>query len=236
MMQMRLLDLFCGAGGATKGYQQAGFKVYGVDLSPQPRYIGDEFIQTDAIVYLRALMASGEIYNFNAIHASPPCQAYSRLKSLTTKMHVRLIDPVRNLLCEIGLPYVIENVEGAPLPNLPLFKTYTIMLCGNSFNLQVYRHRLFESNIPLKAKHHKKHVIKCVPQGRRPNSNEQFITVTGNFSGLRYAQAAMGIDWMRRHELSQAIPPAYTEYIGRQLMSVIHGRADLDRWAQSGKP
>lgn len=112
---MKLLDLFCGAGGCTKGYQRAGFYVRGVDKKNQPRYCGDEFMRADAIDYLRMIIDSGEINEFDVIHASPPCQEYSSLASLKTKTYDKLIQPVRDLLLETGKPYVIENVPGTTL-------------------------------------------------------------------------------------------------------------------------
>lgn len=145
---MRLLDLFSGAGGCTKGYQNAGFWVRGVDLKPQPRYVGQEFIQADALEYLHALIRTGEIKEFDAVHASPPCQAHTSLKTMwNAKQHQDLVAPTRDLLQATGLPYVIENVEGAPFG-------FSIRLCGTMFNLgsgdaELRRHRRFESNVFL---------------------------------------------------------------------------------------
>ncbi len=116
-MSMRLLDLFCGAGGCSAGYQRAGFEVAGVDIERQPRYCGDQFIQADALEYLTALIESGGIAEFDAVHASPPCQGYSATKVLKPVDHPMLIEDTRRLLQASGLPYVIENVPGAPLIN-----------------------------------------------------------------------------------------------------------------------
>lgn len=219
MTENWLLDLFCGAGGCAKGYQRAGFRVRGVDHKLMPRYIGEEFVQADAMEYLQSLIKSGEIAEFDAIHASPPCQDYSPLKSVTRKLYPRLIDATRSLCEESGMIYVIENVEGAPLANLPLFGTHSITLCGTMFpGLRVYRHRRFESNINLLAPPHPRHMVSTAKQGRPPEFDGQFVTVTGSCSGADYARRAMGIDWMSLSTLSQAIPPAYTEFIGRQLM------------------
>lgn len=205
---MRLLDLFCGAGGAAVGYHRAGFEVIGVDIKPQPRY-PFEFHKADALEFI---LTHG--WEFDAIHASPPCQAYSRLKGLTTKAHPELIEATRNALRSLyRKPYVIENVIGAPLQP-------AITLCGCSFNLQVYRERVFESNFALFSPGHRKHVAKCAKQGR-PVQPGEFITVAGCFSGVKFARKAMGIDWMMRDELRQAIPPAYTEFIGRQLIQIL---------------
>lgn len=132
----RLLDLFCGAGGCAKGYQRAGFHVTGVDIKPQPRYCGDEFHQADALEYLAA---HGR--EFDAIHASPPCQRYTMAQNAAKNAdaHPDLVDPVRDLLLSTRKPWIIENVVGAPLKN-------PAVLCGLSFGLKVRRHRLFETS------------------------------------------------------------------------------------------
>lgn len=125
------LDLFCKAGGATRGLQQAGFEVVGIDIEPQPRYVGDYFIQADALappVDLRA---------FDFIWASPPCQDYSSLKGFSGRERGKLIPAVRAALDASGSPYCIENVVGSELRD-------PIRLCGSSFGLGVWRHRLFE--------------------------------------------------------------------------------------------
>lgn len=144
MKERWLLDLFSGAGGATKGYQMAGFKVRGVDNRPQPRYVGEQFIQADALEYLAELIASGEIREFDAIHASPPCQAFTMAQNAARNAaaHPDLVTPIRQLLKTSGLPWLIENVVGAPLIN-------PVMLCGLALGVNVKRHRLFESNIFL---------------------------------------------------------------------------------------
>ena len=208
-----LLDLFSGAGGACKGYQMAGFKVRGVDLHAQPRYVGEQFIQADALEYLAGLIESGEIEEFDAIHASPPCQAYSWAAKRWKKIsRVDLVAPTRTLLQTTGLPYVMENVIGAPLG-------FAITLCGTMFNLRVIRHRLFESSYFLFAPHHPPH------QGTVRNGT--YVTVAGHGGdnikgrGSRAAkQEAMGINWMNDKELNESIPPKYTEHLGRQLMMI----------------
>lgn len=213
---MKLLDLFCGAGGAAQGYHQAGFDVTGVDIKHQPRY-PFSFIQADA---LGMLDDTEFLQQFDVIHASPPCQPYSIMKAVTARhgrQHPQLIEPVREKPDRAGLPYVIENVIGAPMKN-------AIVLCGAMFGLRTYRHRIFESNLLLLSspcKHLHNH--KTAKQGRRPADGE-FITVTGNFPGAAIGRQAMGIDWMRRAELTQAIPPAYTEYVGRQLINALKGQ------------
>lgn len=209
----RLLDLFSGAGGCTKGYQRAGFYVVGIDINPQPRYCGDEFVQADALEYV-----AKHGHEFDAIHASPPCQGYSRMRHVTGKEYPLLIEDVRTALRPTGKPYIIENVEDAPLIDY-------ILLCGTMFGLKTFRHRKFETSFFMMAPPHITHTLfgKASGQGRPITPERQYITVTGNFSGIKTGQRAMGIDWMSKRELTQAIPPAYTEYIGRHLMEVING-------------
>lgn len=211
---MRILDLFCGAGGAGMGYHRAGFEVVGVDISPQPRY-PFEFIQADALDYLKK---HGQ--EFDAIHASPPCQGYSSITPDKSK-HVYLIAPIREILKTTGKPYVIENVPGARkhLHN-------PLLLCGTMFGLNVIRHRYFETHpalwfTPYSCSHQKK-AVKC---GRTPDRLSQYHSIAGHFPDMDYAKDAMGIDWMKRHELAQAIPPAYTEWIGKELIAIFEASA-----------
>lgn len=206
----RLLDLFCGGGGAARGYQMAGFHVTGIDNRPQPRYAGDAFIQADALEYV-----AGHGHEYDVIHASPPCQAYSSMRHVTGKSYPDLVAPTRRALQATGKPFVIENVFGAPL-------LQPLMLCGTMFGLDVIRHRLFEICPEIYALtppccHNKS----CAKQGRAVKPG-QFITVTGSYSGAQFARDAMGIDWMSRAEMSQAIPPAYTLFIGQQLWDCRH--------------
>lgn len=198
-----LLDLFCKAGGAGMGYHRAGFTVVGVDIEPQPNY-PFEFVQADAIDYL-----IDEGNRFDAIHASPPCQAYSNAAKIMKRKHPELIAATRAAMP--SKPWVIENAEGSPLIN-------PITLCGSMFNLGTYRHRLFESSLVLRVPQHKAHDKPTTKMGRPPKPGEM-MHVVGNFSGVAAARIAMGIDWMTRDELREAIPPAYTEWIGRQLLS-----------------
>jgi DNA (cytosine-5)-methyltransferase 1 len=187
------------------GYHRAGFTVVGVDIAPQPRY-PFAFHQRDAVEFLRI---HGK--RFDAIHASPPCQAFTNAQKIMGNEHPDLIEPVRELLLELGKPYVIENVPGSPLDD-------PIELCGAMFGLQTYRHRLFESNINLVAPEHPVHVARTTKMGRKPVEGE-FMHVVGNFSGVAKAKEAMGgVDWMNRDGLRESIPPAYTEWIGRQFM------------------
>lgn len=206
---MRLLDLFSGAGGAAMGYYRAGFTdIVGVDIKPQPRY-PFTFIQSDALEYLAA-----HGHEFDAIHVSPPCQAYSTMSVCNPgRTYPDLIGDTRELLKLNGSPYVIENVNGAPL-------LHSIRLCGLMFGLKVYRHRYFESNIGMLSPGHPAH-RESIPRAGRGASSTGFISVAGHLSDVKAARIAMGIDWMGGNELSLAIPPAYTEFIGKQLLAAI---------------
>lgn len=206
----RLLDLFCGAGGAAMGYHRAGFQVVGVDIRPQPRY-PFTFHQGDALEFLKE---HGR--GFDVIHASPPCQAYSVCGTLPhcQRDYPKLLEPTRELLQACGRPWVMENVVGAPMPD-------SINLCGTMFGLRVFRHRLFESSHLLLQPYHEPHRERIGFNG--------FVCVAGDGdSGKRTRVPAdhrtkvswergMGIDWMSKRELTQAIPPAYTEFIGRHM-------------------
>jgi DNA (cytosine-5)-methyltransferase 1 len=208
---MRLLDLYCRKGGAARGYRDAGFEeIVGVDIEDHSDGYPYTFVQGDAIEYCRTYGKT-----FDAIHASPPCQCFSVCQNIhhNQSKHPDLVAATREALIATGRPYVIENVPGAPLVN-------PIVLCGAMFGLQVYRHRLFESNVWLMAPSHVRHVAKA-SYGHRPKAGE-FYTVSGHFSDIPGARLAMGIDWMGQKDLSQAIPPAYTEYIGRQLIAEIN--------------
>ena len=216
---MKLLDLFCGAGGAAVGYHRAGFTdITGIDIKPQPRY-PYKFIQADALEYLRE---HGKEYD--VIHASPVCKGYSQLSGLwQDREYPDDISVLRELLIATGKPYVIENVVGAPL------KDY-VMLCGSMFGLRVYRHRLFECNPPILispgACNHwaKASGNNATINGKRvtPNlADFDILTITGHDFILSDARIAMGIDWMQQSEISQAVPPVYTEWVGKQMMEVI---------------
>ena len=279
---MRLLDLFCGAGGAAMGYHRAGFdEIVGVDIAPQPRYIGEEFVQADALEFLAE--HGGE---FDAVHASPPCQAYTimhNLPWLRGREYPLLILPTVEMLEGLGKPYVVENVMGARHGSKMLKKRgleshglRAGWLCGGMFGLPFYRHRLFATNWMWLAPGHPKHSGRKVvhipvgngrgrregseqgtghpnpvnttwrehhdgykpvvfPDGTKQNIGRGALLAWQNGAqanglglvhakGWRLAAEAMGIDWMTRDELTQAIPPAYTEVIGRQLLQVAtHG-------------
>ena len=207
MEKLKLLDLCCGGGGAGYGYEQAGFDVTGVDLYPQPKHRG-KFIQADAIEYLTA-----HYQQYDVIHASPPCQAYSMASMQFRKQgkqYVDLISDTRTALIATGKPYVIENVPGSPLLN-------PIELCGAMFDMHTYRHRLFESNVILKAPEHPKHIAPNAKMGRKPKAGE-FIQYVGHFSGVGLVQEMTGLHWLGQSELAQSIPPQYTKYIGHQLI------------------
>lgn len=209
MSRPRLLDTFSGAGGAAMGYHRAGFEVVGVDHVHQKRY-PFEFRQADALEFIRE---HGR--EFDVIHASPPCQRYSVTRSLHNNEHPDLVGPTRAALQKVGKPYVIENVPGAPLMNY-------VILCGTMFELRVIRHRWFECEPPiLMAPHTCNHWAKCARTSKIPNP-DQFWSIAGKFGGTKSAAAAMGIDWMTRDfELSQAIPPAYTEWLGRRILEAL---------------
>ena len=201
------------------GYYRAGFDVVGIDIEPQKHY-PFEFHQADAMTY--------PLDGFDVIHASPPCQGYSALAAMHPDLEwERLIDPVRDRLLSNGKLFVIENVETSPLNHSPtLFGgLHGIILCGSSFGLQVERgylrrHRKFESNIILTQ-------LPCAHKSRNA------VGVYGHGGGHRgkhrmlyrkEAGIALGIDWMNRDELCQAIPPAYTEFIGKQLIDHLDNR------------
>ncbi len=210
-MRPALLDAFCGAGGAAMGYHNAGFDVVGVDIKPQPNY-PFTFIRADAIEFLSELISVGPTgLQFAAIHASPPCQFASKAKVLWDNLHPDLLQPTRDLLEYSMLPYVIENVKGAPLLE-------PVVLEGQMFGLNTHRPRLFETNWPLEVP-----TLRLTPgpmaKMGRPLRPGESVQVVGHFSDVDAGREAMGIDWMSRDELSEAIPPAYTEFIGEQLLA-----------------
>lgn len=229
-MRPRLLDLFCGAGGAAMGYHRAGFDVVGVDIAPQPNY-PFTFIQTNALNVLRcSSLPDSEDGPFDAIHASPPCQHYSDMSDCRPGLkdeYEDLIGHTRELLQRTGLPYVIENVTGAPLAKQPtLDGTYGVELCGRMFGLDLYRHRWFETNFPVTQPQHPCHLKPASPAGHWTPGT--VISVAGNFHPIGVARVAMGIGWMNRAELAEAIPPAYTEHIGSRLLALLQADREAD--------
>jgi DNA (cytosine-5)-methyltransferase 1 len=217
----RLLDLFCGAGGAALGYHRAGFDVVGVDAVWQPNYPFD-FILGDAIEFMDGdwWLSPGEGAPFDVIHASPPCQRWMAAQNFRQDAsgHSDLIAPLRPLLVEIGLPYVIENVPGAPLHD-------PVLVCGSMFDppLDVKRHRHFEANWPLRAPDWPCRHDLWQPRfpARASKGLRRVISVFGQDSPAPVVREAMGMPWATRLECSQAIPPAYTELIGSQLLAHI---------------
>lgn len=213
-MKPKLLDLFCGAGGAAMGYHRAGFEVVGVDIKPQPRY-PFEFHQADAMTF--------PLDGFDAIHASPPCQAYSLALRHLAAPQPMLVDAMRDRL-QRGAPWVIENVPGAPLVTASdLFGAHGVMLCGTAFGLRVYRHRLFEASfaIPSLGCCHRRHAM----NPHRVEGRERMYAEFGRQDPEKVWRDEMGVSWMSRHETREAIPPAYTEYIGKQLLRALGGDA-----------
>lgn len=208
-MRPKALDLFCCAGGASVGLYRAGFDVVGVDIEQQPHY-PFEFHRADALTF--------PLDGFAFIAASPPCQAYTLCQRIRDNDHPDLIDSIRRRLEASGVPWCIENVVGAPLRD-------PIELCGAMFGLRVYRHRLFECSFPIDAPRHPDHTAPIRKMGRAPEPGE-FMHVVGNFSGVKQAREAMGIDWMPRDKLREAIPPAYTEYIGCAALEFIRHSRD----------
>lgn len=207
---MKLLDLFCKAGGAGWGYHLAGFDVVGVDIEPQPNY-PFSFHQMDAVEFLRRT----DLGMWDVIHASPPCQAYSVTASLHDNEYPELVDVVRDLIS--SRPYVIENVVGAPLRNATL-------LCGSSFGLGVRRHRLFETSPVLLGAPPCAHHLQPEPVDVTGTGGPRLGPRVGGGGNsrkprnLEHAREVMGIGWMTRRELSEAIPPAYTQWIGERLL------------------
>jgi len=222
----RLIDLFCGAGGATKGFQRAGFYVVGVDINPQPHYCGDEFIQADALEF--------PLDGFDGGAGSPPCQAFTHGRHIGNRGrtdHPRHIAATREKFEAAGFPYAIENVEGA---RAELVRPY--MLCGSGFGLKVQRHRLFETNFPMMipACQHGVWEVKEFPGTPREDGSRPLSRIVNPMaSGCSHEDfaEAMDIDWMPKRgfrpteELREAIPPAFTEHIGHYLMLALTTKA-----------
>lgn len=193
----RLLDLFCGAGGAARGYQLAGFHVTGVDVAPQPRYAGDAFVQADALDYL-----ARHGHEYDAVHASPPCQHYAPVTRWrgSADDHPDLVGPTRAALARSGRPWVIENVPGSPV-------RADYLLCGTMFGLRVKRHRLFE--------------VPWAPHLWQPGVCRHAGVLPFGHKGERAYADAMGCAWMTAREAREAIPPAFTAWIGAHLRALL---------------
>jgi DNA (cytosine-5)-methyltransferase 1 len=208
-----MFDGCCGGGGAAMGYYQAGWRVIGVDTEPQPNY-PFEFVQGDAVHYFAANWRK-----FEGAHASAPCQKFSGMSACRPGLaeeYPDLVAVFRGLFEMSGLPYVLENVPRSPLrPDL--------MLCGQMFGLELYRHRIFESNVHLWQPYHPKHVIPASKAGHwKPGT---IMSVAGHVSPIAVARAAMGgIDWMTRDELAEAIPAQFSRFIGEQLLEHMDAR------------
>lgn len=224
----RLLDLCCGSGGAATGYARAGFEVTGVDIKPQPHY-PYTFIQADAFHFL----ATADLSQFDSIHVSPFCQEYSQSRYLRRAVHPQVapkpkqIRAFRSLLERTGLPWIIENVAGSDLPD-------AVELCGSMFGLPIRRHRWFSASFLLFAPGPCRHTNSCMnPIGGKVRgygslaSSRTYQDAKGHtrkreaYLPLAAGRQAMGIDWMNLKELSQAVPPAYTEWVGLQLYDVV---------------
>lgn len=218
MARPRLLDLFCSAGGASRGYQLAGFDVTGVDIEPQPRYAGDRFIRDNA---MDVLLDRAFLDQFQVVTGSPPCQGYSQMSDCRPGLagaYAQLVDSTRTLLQAWGGTWVIENVAGSGLATQPdVFGANGLLLCGAMFGAEMYRHRLFESSHPLTAPPHPRHLVPTSPAGHWTPGT--YVSVAGNCAPIAMARKAMGIDWMTRDELAEAIPPAYTRHIGEQMLA-----------------
>ena len=217
---MKLLDLYCGVGGASMGYSRAGFDVTGVDLKHGKRY-PFKFIRANVL----EILADIEFLNgFDIIHASPPCQTHSITKNLRiaqgkSTSKIDLIPETRAGLIQSSKPFIIENVMGSPLIN-------PIMLCGSAFGLKVRRHRIFESNIKLTGSlcDHKK---QGRPVGVYGSLNDEIPNGGKTAKTITEAREVMGIEWGIWTELVEAIPPVYTEYLGKQMITLLDTPSDL---------
>lgn len=222
----RLLDLFCGAGGAAVGYHRAGFDVVGIDHRPQPRY-PFRFWQLDVMTLEPWVLEA-----FDAVHASPPCEAYARSTNGSRSagtLYPDLIPPTRALLEATGRPWLLENVPGAPM-------RADYVLCGCRFDLPLLqRERWFESSWRgWELRHPCCHTEPALSvtghgYGKGNGQAERLREHLGRMPNTADARAAMGIDWMGRNQLAKAIPPAYTEHLGRYLLEHVNKGERHDR-------
>ena len=234
---MRLLDLYCGAGGAGVGYHRAGWEVTGWDIDPQPNY-PFEFHQGDALA-----LSIDYLTTFDLIHTSPPCQASTALTKGTNKgrEYPQLIPATRQTLESAGVPYVIENVQGAPVRR-------DLTLCGEMFGLEVIRHRYFElGGWSATQPPHPRHRGRIAGWRHGTYYAGPYLAVYGEGGGKGSVpewQRAMGIDWTdNRKEIAEAIPPAYTEFIGQAFVETAEGGVGMtlagirvdDRWQETGR-
>ncbi len=214
---LTVLDAFCCQGGASMGYHLAGYRVLGIDNAQQPRY-PFEFVQGDAVEFI-----ARHGYRFDLVAGSPPCQRYSLTQKIRGNDHPDLIAPTREAMRSTGRPYIIENVEEARGELIT-----PVMLCGATFGLRTYRHRLFETGggLHLGQPQHPVHGARVAKMGR-PVAEGEFMHVVGNFSNVPLARSpeVMGMPWASRDGLREAIPPAYTELIGRQALIHLTGHA-----------
>ncbi|MGA5084065.1 SAM-dependent methyltransferase [Streptomyces pseudogriseolus] len=212
---LTVLDTYCCQGGASMGYYLAGFDVVGIDRDEQPHY-PFAFIQGDAVEYIRA-----HGHEYDLIAGSPPCQRYTKAQRIMNREHPDLVGPTRDAMEATGRPWIIENVEGAPLLD-------TVTLCGAMFGMRTYRHREFESSLPLGTRLHPRHLAPVAKMGR-PVRDGEFMHIVGNFTGVDLAREIMGMPWASREGLREAIPPAYAEFLGRQaaehILAERYGRA-----------
>lgn len=216
MTGLRLLYLFCCQGCGSEGYRRAGFDPFGVDIIDQPNYrkAGFEFFRGDALEFVQRRRDWIRAH-FAAVHAAPPCQGYSDCQRIMQREHPMLIAPVRAALEGLGLPYVIENVEGArgELKD-------PVTLCGAMFpGLHTYRHRLFEAGngFTLPQPDEPEHLWPIAKMGR-PFGPGEFYHAVGNFSGVAKVRAEWGVPWANRDGIREGIPPQYSEWVGRHLL------------------
>ncbi len=230
MARPRLLNLCCCAGASCHGYDLAGFEVWGVDIEDQPHYPRPgRFIRADA---LDVLDDPEFVYSFAAVHASPPCQNWSNLNAYNHKEYPRLIEPIRDRLVDYGLPYVIENVPGSPLKD-------PVLLCGYMFpNLYVQRHRLFElGGFTVRRPHHPDHTLRCTRNSYLPTPAAPLMSIHGGKHSRAWQRKAcevMDTPWLAVpldadtdrvrigiREVCEAVPPAFSKWVGDRLMDHI---------------